>query len=64
MHSLIYAFKWFQICLIVVINRWYTKNIGLYVLSLIFTFTLCIVIEGLNFLRYHLQASAYSKLTQ
>jgi len=37
-----------------------TQNAGTYSLALVVTFVMCIAIEGLNFLRYHLQASAYS----
>lgn len=41
-----------------------TQNAGTYSLALVVTFLMCIAIEGLNFLRYHLQASAYSQLNQ
>ena len=39
-----------------------TQNAGTYSLVLVLTFLMALSIEGLNFLRYHLQASAYSKL--
>ena len=41
-----------------------TQNAGTYSLVLVLTFIMALSIEGLNFLRYHLQASAYSKLNQ
>ena len=41
-----------------------TQNAGTYSLALVVTFLMCLAIEGLNFLRYHLQASAYSELNQ
>ena len=41
-----------------------TENAGTYSLALVVTFLMALAIEGLNFLRYHLQASAYSKLNQ
>ncbi|CDW82002.1 copper transporter [Stylonychia lemnae] len=41
-----------------------TENTGTYILSLVITFCIAVAIEGLNFLRYHLQASAYSKLNE
>ncbi len=37
-----------------------TQNAGTYSLALVVTFIMAIAIEGLNFLRYHLQAGAYS----
>ncbi len=39
-----------------------TESAGTYSLALVVTLIMAIGIEGLNFLRYHLQASAYSKL--
>lgn len=41
-----------------------TQNAGTYSLVLVITFLMAIGIEGLNFLRYHLQAGAYSQLNQ
>lgn len=50
---------------VILFKGWDTSgNPGLYALSLIFVFVLCIAIEGLNFLRYHMQASAYAKLNE
>ena len=39
-----------------------TQSAGTYSLALVVTLIMAIAIEGLNFLRYHLQASAYSQL--
>ena len=41
-----------------------TQNAGTYSLALVVTFLMALAIEGLNFLRYHLQAGAYSQLNQ
>ena len=42
--------------------RWKIDTQGKYAVALIGTFILAIGIEGLNFLRYHLQAQAYTKI--
>ena len=47
-----------------IFNNLETQNAGTYSLALVVTFLMCLAIEGLNFLRYHLQASAYSELNQ
>ena len=41
-----------------------TQNAGTYSLDLVVTFLMCLAIECLNSLRYHLQASTYSDLNQ
>ena len=41
-----------------------TETAGAYSLALVVTFIIALAIEGLNFLRYHLQAGAYSQLNQ
>ena len=46
------------------VYRLKTDNAGTYILCLIITFVIAVGIEGLNYLRYHLQASAYSKLNK
>mmetsp|Transcript_12232 Transcript_12232/g.12046 ORF Transcript_12232/g.12046 Transcript_12232/m.12046 type:complete len:148 (+) Transcript_12232:223-666(+) len=47
----------------VLFEKWDTNNTGLYILTLIFVFVLCIIIEGLQYLRHNVQAYAYSRLT-
>ena len=37
-------------------DSWKIESKGTYALALIGTFLLCIFIEGINFLRFHLQA--------
>lgn len=45
-----------------IFNNLETQNAGTYSLALVVTFLIAIAIEGLNYLRYHMQASAYSRL--
>ena len=53
MHMMQMTFYW-DIEVIYLFKEWHVKTWGWYIFALVVTFIACIVIEGLNFLRYYL----------